>query len=63
MGQLRLFSSCPRINCPAEIRHKHAPCKQEPKLEANPWNDNNTAPDSFHMATFLTFLQYSTQLW
>lgn len=53
MWQLHLFSSCPRINCIAEIRHPTCSMQTGAQAGSKLWIP--TLPsDSFHMATFLT---------
>lgn len=53
MWQLHLFSSCPRINCIAEIRHPTCSMQTGAQARSKLWIP--TLPsDSFHMATFLT---------
>lgn len=64
MWQLHLFSSCPRINCTAEIRHPACSMQTEAQAGSKLWI--TTLPsDSFHMATFLTFpsIFYPTAVW
>ena len=61
MWQLHLFSSCPRINCTAEIRHPACSMQTEAQAGSKLWI--TTLPlILFTWLHLWHFLQYSTQL-
>lgn len=66
MWQLHLFSSCPRINCIAEIRHPTCSMQTGAQAGSKLWITTLNS-DSFHMGTFLTvpsiFHLVSVWLW
>lgn len=62
--QLHPFSSCPRINCTAEIRHPSCSMQTGAQTGSKLWITIFSS-DSFHMTTFLTLpsIFYPVEMW